>query len=145
MLLWALLSPALAQSPTRPGLTPLFISDEPGRGPAFMVECSNTTGQTQSSGADVWPLIRSAIRLDGQALRDEGGRIGPGLTGPIQPGEKWVGIIELWQTAQQTARAVAFGAMVRSSVLEPVSRGRHTIAVRCDAQWSDTVVFFIEK
>ena len=44
----------------KPTLTPMFISDQPGRGPAFLVECTNTTGQTQSSGSDVWPLPRDA-------------------------------------------------------------------------------------
>jgi hypothetical protein len=64
---------------------------------------------------------------------------------PIQPGEQWRGFIELWQTGHDTSRAVAFDAMARIPFLVPMSRGRHTIAVRCGSQWSDSVVFFIEK
>lgn len=136
----------LSQVPSsKPTLTPMFIVNEPGRGPAFFVECTNNTGHTQSSGSDVWPLTLSAIRLDGRNLQDEGGRIGPGLTIPVQPGDTWRGIIELWQMRQGVSRAVAFGAMVRAPLLLPIEPGRHTIAVRCAAQWSDDVPFFLEK
>jgi HEAT repeat protein len=93
----------------------------------------------------MWPLNKSAIRLDGRNLTDEGGRIGPGLTRPVPPGQTWRGIIELWQVQQTTSRAVAFDAMVRSPFLLPLEPGRHTIAVRCAEQWSGDVVFFLEK
>ncbi len=146
ILLCMLVGGEQVQSPSnKPTLAPMFISDEPGRGPAFLVECTNTTGQTQSSGSDLWSLTRNAIRLDGQNLRDEGGRIGPGLTMPVQPGETWRGIIELWQVRHDVSRAVVFGAMVRAPLLLPLSAGHHTIAVRCGQQWSDEVVFFLEK
>jgi hypothetical protein len=131
--------------PAKPTLTPMFMSYDAGRGPAFLIECTNTTSQTQSSGSEVWPLTRSAVRLDGQQLREVGGRIGPGVTIPVAPGETWRGIIELWQTEQAVSRAVVFGAMVRAPMLLPVSQGRHTIAVRCDQSWSDEVVFFLDK
>ena len=77
------------------------------------------------------PITKNALRLDGQNLHDEGGRIGPGLTMPVHPGETWRGIIELWQMRQGVGRAVAFDAMVRATFLLPMSPGRHTIAVRC--------------
>jgi hypothetical protein len=146
ILLCALASTAQAQSPApKPTLIPMFISDEPGRGPAFLVECTNATGGTQSSASEVWPLTQNAIRLDGVNLRDEGGRIGPGLTMPVQPGETWRGIIELWQMPVGVSRAVAFGAMVRAPFRLALTPGRHTIAVRCDGRWSDDVAFFLEK
>ena len=146
ILLCALVSAAQAQSRSpKPTLTPMFISDEPGRSPAFVVECTNTTGQTQSSGSHVWPLTQNAIRLDGENVRDEGGRIGPGLTLSVQPGETWRGIIELWQMPVSVSRAVVFGAMVRAPFRVALTPGRHTIAVRCDDRWSDDMVFFVEK
>jgi len=146
ILLCALAFAAQGQSPSpKPTLTPMFISDEPGRGPAFLVECTNATGKIQSSASAVWPLTQSAIRLDGQHLNDEGGRIGPGLTSSVQPGETWRGIIELWQMPVSVSRAVAFGAMVRSPLRIDLTPGRHTIAVRCDGRWSDDVAFFLEK
>jgi hypothetical protein len=145
ILLWVLVSGAQAQSPPKPTLTPLFIADEPGRGPAFIVECTNTTGQTQSSGSDVWPLTKDALRLDGQNLHEEGGRLGSPLSMPVQPDETWRGIVELWQMRQGVARAVVFSAMIRAPFLLSLSPGRHTIAVRCDKQWSDNVAFFVEK
>lgn len=144
ILLWGLLAPV--QSSMKPTLTPVFIADEPGRSPAFLVECTNKTGQTHTSDDDVWPLRRSAIRLDGQPLLDEtGGRVGSSFMRPIQPGENWRGLIELWQTRHDSSRAVEFDAMVRSPLLVPMPTGRHTIAVRCGAEWSDNLVFFIEK
>ena len=129
----------------KPTLTPMFMASSPGRGPAFLIACANTTGQTQSSGSDLWPLKRSALRLDGQVLIDEGGTIGPGLTMEVRSGEVWRGIIELWQTPQTVSRAVAFGAMVRSPFLVPLGAGRHTLAVRCGQQWSDDATFFVEQ
>ena len=110
-----------------------------------MVECTNTTGQTQSSGSDVWPLTKNALRLDGKNLHDKGGRVGSPLAMPVQPGETWHGIVELWQMRQGVARAVVFNAMIRAPFLLSLTSGRHTIAVRCDQQWSDDVVFFVEK
>lgn len=125
-------------------ITPMFMS-EPGRGPAFLIDCVNTTGRTTSSGSDVWPLTLSAIRLDGRVLVDEGGRMGPGLSTPVKSGDTWRGIVELWQAPQGVSRAVAFGAMVRAPFLLPIDAGRHTIAVRCAGEWSDDVAFFVEK
>jgi hypothetical protein len=131
--------------PRKPAVAPLFMTSEPGRGPAFLVSCLNLTALPHSSASDIWPLKQSALRVDGQVLDDEGGRIGPGLTSEVRPGETWRGIIELWQTPQPISRAVAFGALVRAPFLRPLSAGKHTLAVRCGSEWSDDLVFFVEQ
>lgn len=132
--------------PRAPTLTPIFISSVPDRGPAFLIECVNDTGSPVSSGSDVWPLTESAIRLNGRVLPEPGGgRIGPGLTVTVEPGATWRGFIELWQGSPTVSRAVTFGAMVRAAFRIPLDSGRHTIAVRCGQQWSNDVVFFLEK
>jgi hypothetical protein len=48
-------------------------------GPAFFVECRNTSSNRISSGADVWAWA-SPIRIDGAALPESEGRSHPGLT-----------------------------------------------------------------
>lgn len=126
-----------------PTVTPMFMSDD---GPAFFIECRNTTNAPVSSGSPTWAFVRSAVRLDGTVLKElSGGRIGPGLTMDIQPGAMWRGIIELRQSASGQSRAVAFGANVRAPLTVPLSAGRHTIAVRCSGAWSDDLVFYWEK
>jgi hypothetical protein len=132
--------------PLEPTLTPIFITSEPDRGPAFLIECVNDTGKPVSSGSDVWPLRHSAIRLDGRVLADPGGgRIGPGVAVTVEPGATWRGFIELWQGNPTVSRAVTFGAMVRAPFRIPLDPGRHTIAVRCGQQWSNDVAFFVER
>src|SRR4051794_18722310 len=96
-LIGVLLQPA-AQAP-KPALTPFFVADSGAQGPAFVVECVNHTSGPISSGSDVWPLSKSAIRIDGQVLIDDGGRMGPGLTMDVPPGGKWRGILQLRQSA----------------------------------------------
>lgn len=136
---------AVSQAPA-PVLTPVFITSEPARGPAFLIDCVNDTGGPVSSGSEVWPLTHSAIRLDGRVLPEPGGgRIGPGLTMTVEPGATWRGFIELWQGQPTLSRAVTFGALVRAPLRIPLDPGRHTIAVRCGQQWSDDVTFFVEK
>jgi hypothetical protein len=126
-------------------LTPFFVTDPGGQGPAFFVECVNRTSGPISSGSDVWPLSKSAIRIDGQVLIDDGGRIGPGLTMDVPPGGKWRGILQLRQSATGAFPAVAFGALVRAGMIVPLTAGEHTIAVRCGGTWSDPVRFYFEQ
>ncbi len=133
-----------AQSvPVLPTVTPFFMSREVEGGPAFMVECRNTTDSGISSGSDTWALARSAIRIDGIAL-DDRMRIGPGLTMEIPPGGTWRGIIELRQEAG-TSYATALGANVRMPTVVALSAGRHAIAVRCAGVWSADLPFYWEK
>jgi hypothetical protein len=130
-----------AQVPT---VTPLFLSREVEAAPAFLVECRNNTSSSVSSGSDTWAVTRSAIRIDGAVL-DEQGRMGPGLTMEIPPGGTWRGIIELRQTAPRTSFATNLGAHVRMPMMAPLSSGRHTIAVRCAGVWSADLSFYLEK
>jgi len=127
-----------------PTVTPLFMSREVEGGPAFLVECRNTTSTGISSGSDTWALTRSAIRIDGSVL-DEQGRIGPGLTMDIPPGSTWRGIIELRQTVPRTSFATALGANVRMPTVVALGAGRHTISVRCGGGWSADLSFYWEK
>jgi hypothetical protein len=126
-----------------PTVTPFFMSREVEGGPAFLVECRNTTNTGISSGSDTWALARSAIRIDGTVL-DEQGRIGPGLTMDIPPGGTWRGIIELRQAVPRTSHATALGANVRMPTVVPLSAGRHTISVRCVGVWSTDLPFYWE-
>ncbi|HKV98220.1 MAG TPA: hypothetical protein VJN96_00280 [Vicinamibacterales bacterium] len=139
---------ALVQTPQTvpilPTLTPFFMSREVEGGPAFLIECRNTTSAGISSGSEIWALARSAIRIDGTVL-DEQGRIGPGLTMDIPPGGTWRGIIELRQTAAGTSYATAFGANVRMPTVVALNAGRHAIAVRCAGLWSTDLPFYWEK
>ena len=84
-----------------PVVTPFFLSRNVEEGPAFFVECRNTTGAPISSGSRVWPLDEDAIRIDG-AARERRGRMGPGLVMDILPGGTWRGIIELRQAEPQS-------------------------------------------
>ena len=135
---------SLAQS-AAPTVVPMFMSRAADVGPAFFIECRNTTSAPESSGSLVWALTRSAVRLDGTVLEESGGRIGPGLTMDIPPGALWRGIIELRQSTSGPSWAVALGANVRAPLTVPLSAGRHTIAVRCSGTWSDDVTFYWEK
>lgn len=56
----SLLQPAAAVQ--KPVVTPFFVTDAAAQGPAFFVECINTTSGAISSGSRVWPLSKSAIR-----------------------------------------------------------------------------------
>src|SRR5437762_1420846 len=95
-LIGVLLQPAVPAP--KAALTPFFVTDPGSQGPAFFVECVNHTSGPISSGSDVWPLSKSAIRIDGQVLIDDGGRIGPGLMVDVPPGGKWRGILQLRQS-----------------------------------------------
>ncbi len=129
-----------------PTLAPMFMSRGVDGGPAFLVECRNTTNLAVSSGSQVWVLTRSAVRIDGAVLDEPpGGRIGPGLTTDIQPGGMWRGIVELRQSTGGTSWQVALGANTRMPIVVPLNAGLHTIAVRCSGVWSGDVAFYWEK
>jgi len=130
---------------SKPAVTSMFMSRGVDGGPAFFIECRNTTNAPVSSGSLTWAISRSAVRLDGTVLEESGGRIGPGLTADIQPGAMWRGIIELRQSASGQSREVALGANVRAPLILPLSPGRHTIAVLCSGVWSDDLAFYWEK
>jgi hypothetical protein len=138
-----LLQPAAAVQ--KPVVTPFFVTDAAAQGPAFFVECVNPTPGVLSSGSDLWPLSKAAIRLDGKQLIDEGGRIGPGLTTDVPPAGRWSGILQLRQAPTGSSPAVAFGALVRAEMLVPLTTGEHTIAVRCGSTWSDPLRFYFES
>jgi len=129
-----------AQSPAKPRVIPLFSMI--ANGPAFFVECRNDDGATFSSGARQWA---SSLRLDGEVLQEEGGRIGPGVTVDVAPGQTWRGIVVLRQSNTGYFPAVKFGAMVRMSPIVRLNEGRHTLAIRCGEMWSDDVEFFWEN
>lgn len=127
-----------AQQPSKPHISPFF--DRVDDGPAFYIECRNTSGQTLSSGAKVW---REAPRVDGAVL-PETFELGPGLTTDVPPGETWRGILALRQSHSSFGPAVKFGALVRSGRDVAIRGGKHTIAVQCGGVWSDDFTFYWE-
>jgi hypothetical protein len=149
-LVLCLMFSAVAQMDQRgssaPTVAPLFMSRGVDNGPAFLVECRNTTNAAVSSGSRAWVLTRSAVRVDGGILDEPpGGELGPGLTMDVQPGGIWRGIIELRQSASGQSWAVALGAQTRMPIVVPLNAGRHTIAVRCNGVWSDDASFYWER
>jgi hypothetical protein len=126
----------------RPRVTPFFHTFA-GAGPAFYVECANDSGMPLSSGDGRWAFSASSVRLDGKTL-PERGSIGPGLTTEIPAGDTWRGIIVLRQVGEGYLSGVRFGAHLRTSLVVPLSEGRHTLSVRCGEAWSDDVPFFWE-
>jgi hypothetical protein len=127
-----------------PTVTPFFTSRQAEDGPAFLVECRNTTSAGISSGSGTWASTRIAIRIDGSVLGEQG-QIGSGLSMEIPPGGTWRGIIELRQAVPHNSLAVAFGANVRMPTVVSLSAGRHTISVRCAGVWSDDLSFYWEE
>ena len=126
-----------AQDPSKPQISAFF--DRIDDGPAFFVECQNTSGETLSSGAERWTR---AIRIDGAVEAEPRLRIGPGLTREVAPGEIWRGILALRQSERSYSPAVKFGAMVRSARLLTITEGKHTLAVQCGEVWSDDFNFY---
>ncbi len=126
---------------SQPRLTPFF--SRVVEAPAFFVECNNETSQPVSSGDEKWAFA-SGLRIDGSEVAETGGRIGPGLTQPVAPGETWRGIIALRQSREGYSATVEFGAMVRGGRILPLVPGRHTIAVRCFGVWSQDMAFYWE-
>ena len=94
LLLGGLLQVATPAAP--PVVTPFFLSRHVEGGPAFMIECRNTTGAPVSTGAMHWALDRDDFRIDGTVLEPQA-RMGPGLMSQVPPGGTWRGIIELRQ------------------------------------------------
>jgi hypothetical protein len=127
-----------------PVVTPLFLSRDVEDGPAFMIECRNTTGAPVSTGAMLWALDRDDLRIDGTVLEPQG-RMGPGLMSEVPAGGTWRGIIELRQAEGGTFHAVALGADTRGAFVVPLTAGRHTIAARCGDQWSADLSFYWER
>ena len=126
--LFLLTSSLFAQQPSKPQISPLF--DRLYGGPAFFVECRNTSGQTL-----IW---RDSLRVDGVVV--------PGSSGPLTmgaaPGETWRGIFALRQSNRSFTSALKFGAIVKSEYGVAIREGKHTIAVRCGGVWSDDITFF---
>lgn len=128
-----------AQPAPQPTIRPFFSTVV--NGPAFYVSCRNETFAALSSSDTRW---LSSLRLDGTILRDEGGRIGAGLSVTVPPGESWFGIVALPQSNTGYFPAGKFRAMSRQSRVVPLSEGRHTLAVRCGDAWSEDLEFYWE-
>jgi hypothetical protein len=128
---------AVAQDSSKPRISPFF--DRIDDGPAFFVECRNTTGETVSSGHVMWA---SSVRIDGKllpALREL-----PGLRTDVLPGEVWRGIIALRQSKRPFLPAPKFGALQRAVRTASLSEGKHSIAVQCGGEWSEEFSFYWE-
>src|SRR5215469_12179951 len=91
--LFLLTGSLLAQKPSKPQISPFF--DRLDDGPAFFVECRNTSGQALSSGAVVWT---EALRIDGTVIPEPRWREMPGLRMDVARGETWRGILALRQS-----------------------------------------------
>lgn len=133
-----------AQAGPQPTITPWFLSRNVEEGPAFLIECQNTTGAAIESGSIYWALDQDDFRIDGTQLEPRG-RMGPGLVSMIPAGGTWRGIIELRQAELRTGYAVALGASTRGALVVPLTPGRHTIAARCGETWSADVPFYWER
>jgi hypothetical protein len=128
----------LAQGPSKPQISPFF--DRLDDGPAFFVECRNTSGQTLSSGTTL-----QAIRIDGATVSEPRfSRALQGLTMDVAPGETWRGILPLRQSNGSFSPAVKFGALSRDARVLPIREGKHTIAVQRGGAWSDDFTFYWE-
>jgi hypothetical protein len=126
-----------AQAASKPQISAFF--DRIDDGPAFLVECPNTTEGTLSSGDERWT---KAIRVDGAVVPETELRMPAGLTRKVNPGEIWRGILALRQSKQSYFPAVKFGAMVRSARVLMITEGKHSLAVQCGEVWSDDFTFY---
>jgi hypothetical protein len=138
-MLFLLSGSLFAQQPSKPQISPFF--DRLDDGPAFFVECRNTSGQTLSSGAITW---REALRIDGTVVPEPRWREMPGLRTDVTPGETWRGILALRQSNGPFTPAVKFGALLREARVLSINEGKHTIAVQCGGMWSDDFTFYWE-
>lgn len=136
---WAL-DQIRASADDHPRVQP-FFSTVTG-GPAFFVECTNTTGTTFPSGARTWA---SEIRVDGKALPNDNGTIGGGLTTSIAAGGDWRGIIVLRGSPGDYFPSVKFGAHARITRVVRLAPGRHAFAVKCGDAWSADTPFYWES
>jgi len=139
--LFLLTGSLFAQQPSKPQISPFF--DRLDDGPAFFVECRNTSGRALSSGATVW---REALRIDGTVVPAPGrfNETLPGLTMDVAPGETWRGILALRQSNGSFTPAVKFGALLREARVFSIREGKHTVAVQCGGVWSDDLTFYWE-
>src|SRR5579864_2825870 len=126
-----------AQDRSKPQISAFF--DRIDDGPAFFIECPNTSEETLSSGAERWI---KAIRIDG-AVEPEPELLMPqGLTTKVAPREIWRGILALRQSERSYFPAVKFGAMRRSARVLTITEGKHTLAVECGEVWSTDFTFY---
>ena len=141
ILLVTFITMAIAQDASKPKIAPFF--DRVDDGPAFFVECRNTTGKKRSYPFSVWV---QSLRVDGSTVPSlDSNELGPGLTMDVEPGQLWRGIIALRQSSISFIPSVKFGALRRRAIVIPLSDGRHTIAVQCDGAWSEEFVFYWER
>jgi hypothetical protein len=127
----------LAQDSSKPKISAFF--DRTDDGPAFFLECPNTSGETLSSGSERWT---EAIRIDGTVQPEPKFRMPPGLTRNVAPKEIWRGILALRQSERSYFPAVKFGAMMRSARVLAIGEGKHTFAAQCGGVWSDDFTFY---
>jgi hypothetical protein len=129
-----------AQSTSQPQVSAYF--DRVDDGPAFFVECRNTTAGTLSSSAGDWPgMWPDSIRVDGVVPVQEN-MLGPGLSEDVKAGEYWRGIIALRQSSSGYGPPVKYDALKRISLNYPLKAGRHVIAFRCLGRWSGNFSFY---
>jgi hypothetical protein len=138
-LLLLLASTLFAQDSNKPRISAFF--DRIDEGPAFFVECRNTSSEDISSGASIWA---SSLRIDGAIVPEEDYR-GPGLTTNVKADQWWRGIIALRQSYYSGFPAPKFGALVRSARVLALSQGKHTIAIECAGVWSEEFAFYWES
>ena len=132
---------AIAQNADTPRAIPLYSNVE--QGPAFMLECVNSTGGTLSA---IQVIAETALRVDGALIERTGGIAGSFIGGvpTFTPGQQWTMMVGLRQRDVGTTSA-AFGAVLRSPWHLPLADGPHTIAFRCAGAWSDTIDFVWES
>ena len=130
-----------AQPEDKPRLVPLFSYVE--RGPAFMLECENTSSIAVRAG-DL--LGRLGYRVDGVEPKTIGGFAGSFLGGEprLQPMESWRIMVALRQESHGTSSS-DFGARFQLLWTFPLTPGRHTLAIRCLGNWSDELEFYWES
>ena len=129
-----------AQDWDKPRAVPLFSNVE--QGPAFMVECVNTSARVIS----VIELIQEiALKVDGKLYEPTGGIAGSFLGDePVfWPAERWRIMLGLRQGLTGT-KSADFAAVLRTPWLLPLQAGRHTIAFRCVGTWSEELEFYWE-
>lgn len=128
-----------AQDAPKPQISAFF--DRIDDGPAFFIECPNTSGEALSSCDERWT---EAIRIDGAEPEPEY-HMPVGLTTKVAPGEIWKGILALRQmrrTKRSYYPTVKFGAMVRFTRVLTITEGKHTVAVQCGEVWSNDFTFY---
>jgi hypothetical protein len=124
---------------SKPQVTPAFLEE---RAPAFILECTNTTGTPIRPGR-----TGDMMRIDGQ-VRCCNGYATSGPQSPlIAPGGSWKELIVLHAGHSATARGPSLGAMIRSDATIDIelTPGRHTVEFQCGGAWSDENAFYWEE